>query len=273
MLKENFINYQNYRWFWINLLFVLAMCALYLVDDPIGGRRGDTPVGYFFGVLSTLGILILMWFGRRKRAYYSKQGFLVGWLSAHVWIGLALLLLVPLHSGFQFGSNIHTLAYVLMTVTIASGIWGAFSYIQYPSQILSHRGADSSKEILGNVMEIVRDIEEIEKGKSDEFMLLLNHIDVPFSPKLSFILFFRKSSSTVDNQRIADLIMGLPNLEREQAVNIVGLVREKRELLEKLRQEISVKFYLKIWLFFHVPLAIALCVSLVIHIFSVFFYW
>ena len=116
MVKENFINYRNYRWFWISFVFMFMMVALYLLNDPVGNRRGDTNVGYFLGGVSTLGTLILMWFGRRKRAYSSTQGTVMGWLSAHVWIGLALLLLVPLHSGFQLGLNVHSLALSLIHI-------------------------------------------------------------------------------------------------------------------------------------------------------------
>ena len=98
-----------------------------------------------------MGIILLMFLGIRKRAYASNLGTLKGWVSAHIWIGLFLVLIVPLHSGFQFGTNVHSLAYGLMLATILSGIWGTYYYLQYPSEILSNRGGDSAKDLLKNI--------------------------------------------------------------------------------------------------------------------------
>lgn len=272
MIKENFINHGNYRWFWVNFFFLTLMFILYFIDEPLKGRGGDTPLGYFFGGLATVGILVLMWFGKRKRSYSSTTGTVMGWLSAHVWIGLALIVLVPLHSGFQFGWNVHTLAYGLMLATILSGVWGAFNYIQYPSQILSHRGGDSTREILGKIQQVINDIRKMEDEKSDEFIQLVNHINAPFEPGLKSVVFAKIIPDASKDQTLAQHITNLPNQEREEAIKVVNMIRAKQGLIDSLRNEIGVDFILKVWLFFHVPLALSLCLALAIHIFSVFYY-
>ncbi|MEC7641838.1 MAG: hypothetical protein VYC17_06745 [Nitrospinota bacterium] len=273
MTKENFINHGNYRWFWINLLFLILMFILYFLDEPLKGRGGDTPLGYFFGGLATVGILVLMWFGRRKRSYSSTAGTVMGWLSAHVWIGLALIILVPLHSGFQFGWNVHTLAYLLMLATIISGIWGAFNYIQYPSQIMSHRGGDSKKEILGKIQQVTNDVRDLEQDKSDEFIKLVSYINFPFEPGLKTMVFSRTIPDASTDATLAHYITDLPHQERDIAIKTVNLIRTKKKLIDSLRSEIGVDFILKVWLYFHIPLALSLCLALAIHIFSVFYYW
>lgn len=83
-----------------------------------------TPHGYTLGTLGALIILVLLWLGVRKRQYLDAQGSLIGWLSAHVYLGLGLAVIVTLHSGFQLGWNVHSLAYVLMLAVIASGLYG-----------------------------------------------------------------------------------------------------------------------------------------------------
>ena len=55
----------------------------------------------------------------------------MAWLSAHVYLGLSLLVIATLHTGFHFGWNIHMLAYVLMCLVIASGGFGVFSYARH----------------------------------------------------------------------------------------------------------------------------------------------
>ena len=121
MRNETFLNYRGYRFLWLNAAFVLLLIAGYCWDAPINGASGGTVLGYAYGVVATLGILYLMWFGMRKRSYHARFTTLRGCLSAHTYLGLALLIIVPLHCAFQFGWNVHTLAYVLMVMVIVSG--------------------------------------------------------------------------------------------------------------------------------------------------------
>ena len=60
----------------------------------------------------------------RKRAITRGRWSLKAWTSAHVYLGLSLIVIATLHTGFQFGWNVHTLAYALMMLVIVSGIYG-----------------------------------------------------------------------------------------------------------------------------------------------------
>ncbi|MCH8313817.1 MAG: hypothetical protein IID17_12625 [Nitrospinae bacterium] len=271
-VKENIINYKNFRWFWINLFFFSILLAFYLLDHPLSGRGGGTFLGYTYGILATLGIFFLMLFGVRKRSYASTSGTLIGWLSAHLWIGLALILIVPLHSAFQFGMNVHTLSYGFMLVTIFSGMWGAFNYIQFPPQILSNRGGDTARNVLTQIRVIEGDLHKLEEGGSSKLINLIRVMDVPIETKLRQIVFPKKNPIFQVDEHLKKMFADLSASEQEIGVKAMDVVKEKIRLFNIYRDEVGAHFWLKVWLFFHIPLSVGLLVTLAIHIFSVFYY-
>ena len=272
MIQENFITYRGYKWLIITALALVLCSVIYLIDDPMGGRNGGTVVGYTFGTLATLGIIWLMLYGARKRSYRSSLGTLQGWLSAHVWIGIGLLALVPLHAGFSFGWNVHTLAFLLMVVTIVSGVWGVLNYATLASRIESHRGGVKSTQVLEQLQTLSTDIRTLCVDKSDGFLALARQMNPPFSVNLRTLV--RKAQLVHVDQRVAGKALSkLPEYEHDDALRLFGLLDQKCDLTNGLMEEARVKALLRVWLFIHVPASVALCVALAIHILSVFFFW
>src|SRR5690606_17526693 len=128
-MNESILVYR--RLLFLKLALVVAAAALlaYGLHQPVGIPSGGTWLGYVLGSAGALLILWLMWFGVRKRRYGPGRVKLEAWLSGHVYLGLSLLVVATLHTGFQFGWNVHTLAYGLMLAVIASGIFGLYAYI------------------------------------------------------------------------------------------------------------------------------------------------
>ena len=77
-------------------------------------HNGGSWYGYLLGTIGALLILWLTLLGVRKRAMTRRRWSLKAWTSAHVYLGLSLIVIGTLHTGFQFGWNVHTLAYALM---------------------------------------------------------------------------------------------------------------------------------------------------------------
>ncbi len=94
-----------------------------------------------------------MWLGIRKRDYASLGAPLRGWVSAHVYLGTSLLLLVPLHAAFEFGINVHTLAYVLMSVVVLSGVLGVVFYTLIPTSMTRNRNNITFDAMLERIAE------------------------------------------------------------------------------------------------------------------------
>jgi hypothetical protein len=270
--QETFISYRGFRWFWLTVIALVTCTVIYLVDQPLGGRNGGTVVGYTYGTIAALAIVWLMWYGVRKRSYASTIGTVQGWLAAHVWIGIGLLLLVPLHAGFSFGLNVHTLAYALMVVTILSGIWGIANYATLSARIESHRGGKKDRAVLEQVAVLDDDIEGVLKQKSDAFLKLANRIDFAFKPGLKTLL-CRTTVPSVDKRVASELMLAVPETEKEDALKLIGLIDQKSDLLKGLVEEVRIKALLRVWLFVHVPASVGLCGALTIHILSVFFFW
>jgi len=92
---ESFLVWRQFRYLKIACAAAAVSINIYLIDSPYGSRYGGTWAGYTLGTVGALLILSLMWFGYRKRSYLKNQGNLVAWLSAHVYLGVSLLVILP----------------------------------------------------------------------------------------------------------------------------------------------------------------------------------
>jgi hypothetical protein len=67
-----------------------------------------------------------------------------------------------------------------------------------------------------------------------------------------------------------------PNATPELAAamrQLLVLLDEKGQLLTRARQDIRYKAIMDIWLYFHVPLSVALLAALLAHVIAVFYLW
>ena len=270
-IQESFVTHASFRWVKITLLLLAIFGLVYSLDNPIGGPNGGTVLGYSYGGIATFFILYLMWFGVRKRSYSSTVGTLKGWLSAHVWIGIMLLLLVPLHSAFSFGLNVHTLAYGLMCLTILSGIWGALNYSLLADQVGSHRGEGTAAQMLEQIDSLSQRIKSIDLGANAALQSLTAFEAQP--PRNILSCLKAERPKLLDASALAKIAAQIPDSSQAKFQELIQLISKKHALCNKLRQEIRAKTLLRLWLYLHLPLSFALLAALAVHIFSVFYYW
>ena len=119
---EGFLTHKRSRWLKIALFLSALAVAVYVFTDPQPRPNGGTAAGYTLGTVGALMIVWLSLIGLRKRIITTKPYSLKGWTSAHVYLGLSLIVIGTLHTGFQLGWNVHSAAYVLMMFVILSGI-------------------------------------------------------------------------------------------------------------------------------------------------------
>ncbi len=122
--------------------------------------NGGSWYGYTLG---TIGVLLILWLtalGLRKRAMTSGRWSLKAWTSAHVYLGLSLVVIGTLHTGFQFGWNVHTLAYALMLLVIVSGIFGISVYAAIPRRMSDNREQMTQMQMLDGLRAVDRQLHD-----------------------------------------------------------------------------------------------------------------
>ncbi len=272
---ESFLAFDGFRYLkWAVLLAVLAI-VMYLVVRPYGLPYGGGWTGYTLGTVGALLILWLTWFGYRKRSYTENAGRLASRLSAHVYLGLALFIVATLHTGFHVGWNVHTLAYVLMCVVIASGIFGVFAYVRYPRLMTENRENMTTLQMLGRIAGIDDELRGAAMPLDDATVAAVERAIAATSIGGSA---WRQLSGRYPTCTTAMAIAHMEANARNVPEPLAEAWRqtrlkleEKSAVLQRLRTDIRYKALMEVWLYLHVPLTFALIAALTAHIISVFF--
>ncbi|MGQ0618538.1 MAG: hypothetical protein ACT4QA_01255 [Panacagrimonas sp.] len=301
-----FLRHSGYRDLKIAVLLCIVAGILYAFHSPIDGPNGGTWLGYGLGGLGALIILVLTWLGVRKRRYGRGPGQVKGWLSAHVYLGLALIVIGTLHTGFQLGWNVHGLAYVLMLVVILSGIYGILVYSRLPQEITELRRGQTRDAMLAEVGELnsqalniadllspdihgvmVRSIDRIRIGGSvreqlfgpreaerKEFEVLEQTLITRVNKLGSSLKRSRDAQSTVMFM-VSQIVKSSTRSEQEagRIQQLLDILGRRKDLVERINRDVMLHARMQIWLYLHVPLTFALLAALLTHVISVFLYW
>ena len=273
---ESFLIYRSLKFMWLAIVLVLACILLYILHNPLGEPNGGSWLGYTLGCISAALVIWLAWFGVRKRQYALGTTRLKVWLSAHIYFGLALVVIATLHSGFQIGWNIHSAAYVLMLLTVLSGIFGVYIYARYPTLMTKNRAGLSLEEMMGQISELDQELLQEGRELPEEVNTALlkaaretkigGNIFEKLSPKKIFCP-TREARNLIET-KFADM-----SLSDQRITKVIALLAKKTKLLRRARRDIQIKVILQIWLYFHIPLAVGLLGALFSHVVAVFFYW
>jgi len=208
----------------------------------------------------------------RKRAMTRGAWSLKAWTSAHVYLGLSLIVVATLHTGFQFGWNVHTLAYALMILVIASGVWGIAVYAALPSALSANREELTREQMIEGLRAVDRQLhaaaQPLPQGEAALVSAALEQ-DI-FAGGL-----IARLSGTWRHCATARAIerFALADSGDEAAGKVEKLLIRRKAQLDRLRRQMRLKALLEVWLFVHVPATIALLAALTAHIVSVFYYW
>jgi hypothetical protein len=285
-VHEPFLRYARYRWLKVSLAVVAGAIIAYLTTPPIE-RSGGSPIGYGLGVAAAALMLLLTWFGIRKRSYGPpSNGWgarwrsrwagapLRGWLSAHVYLGATLLVLVPLHAAFRFGWNVHTLAAVLTAATVLSGVIGVFMYVSIPQQMTQNRPGEKLVALFEQV------------GALDtECKVLASGLPTAVAEAVAYSV----QATRIGGGALRQLAGADPSRPTQRALRVVEQAQYatpdsealrklrasltlKESLLRRITIDTRLKAFLDTWLVVHVPLAIAAVAAVAAHVVAVLYY-
>ncbi len=265
----SFLKHKGFRWLWIALLLSAASIAGYLLIDQEPRPNGGTWYGYTLG---TIGFGLILWLsllGVRKRRINPGAWSLKAWTSAHVYLGLALTVVGTLHTSFQIGWNVHTLAYVLMLLVIATGIYGVIVYATLPASLSANRKEMTRAQMLDALTALDRQLESaaqpLARAESDLVIAALGQ-DVFYGGALA------RLTGSYPGCKTARALKGMGTGSEAEA-RVTALLEKRREQLTQIRGALRIRAMLEIWLFIHIPLTVALIAALTAHVISVFYYW
>ena len=273
---EGFLRHRGFRWLKRAIALSLVAILAYALADVQPRPNGGTWLGYALGTLGAGLIVWLALLGVRKRNMTRGNWSLKAWTSAHVYLGTALIVIATLHSGFQFGWNVHTLAYALMILVIASGIYGVMVYALLPAALSNNREEMTQPQMIEALAAVDRQLADaaqpLERRWTEPVLAALG--ESAFSDGL----WRRLSGDRRGGGATLAAIAALNHASADEAddpalIRVEALLQRRRAQLERVRRHLRLKALLEVWLFVHVPATFALLAALTAHVVSVFFYW
>jgi hypothetical protein len=272
---EGFLRHRRFRWLKRALVLCAVAALAYALTDPQPRANGGTWLGYTLGTLGAGLIVWLALLGLRKRTMTRGAWSLKAWTSAHVYLGLALIVVVTLHTGFQLGWNVHTLAYVLMMLVIASGVYGIVVYSVLPAALSSNREEMTQPQMLEALHAVDRQLADAAQPLDRRWtgVVVAALGEGPAAGGL-----WQRLSATDRGGATRQAIDSFNRATADEAadpalIRVEALLQRRVAQLGRIRRHVRLKALLEIWLYVHVPATFALIAALTAHVISVFYYW
>jgi hypothetical protein len=293
-----------------------VLIAASLLFYGSGGGYGGTFYGYVLGILCAVIVFVLMWYGIRKRRaprlaerrartrrrqildaamtapsrrsserrklaaeeHWRFGGSMQGWLSAHVYLGIALLVLASLHSGLRFAWNLHSLTYLLVVLVVVSGLYGTYACIRFP-----RRFAENLRE--GSLEDVLLQIAELDELARNRALALPDEVNglVTESRRNTRIggTFLQQLIGTQADCPTDKAVQRAQELGRELVAgnqpqlmrDLYPILLQRQKLVAIARRDISLNARMQLWQYFHAPLAISLIAALMAHVATILIYW
>jgi len=280
MVAGTLLTYGGKRYLWIGLTagIVLLVSYYYYYRTHHLSPSGSTPIGLIYGWLGFIAILILMFLGIRKRWHASHWGTMQGWTSGHVYLGLLTLLVIPMHAGFRFGWDVHTLAFALLAIVVLSGMVGVWLYLTIPPKLTHYESGMLPDKAEAEINQTLKELKSLAVEKSDAFQRAYaqhsarSHDVKPQGWRLLFKPRDATASIGERTRELRQLVAQIPPAEQDSFSKFSGLVLRQTELEAFLASEMRMKNALESWLYVLLPLSAAMSAAVAVHLLVVLYY-
>ncbi len=262
-------------WRRIFLVLLIGTSASYFYYARREFPHGGSTYGLAYGIAGTALILLLAFFGIRKRWYRSTFGTLEQWMQSHIYLGLLVMVILLFHTGGRFHDKVAVTTLILVAIVVASGIAGAILYATVPRMLTEVESELTVEEIADQLNQLARSMARIASGRSAPFQRIYDELLRQTAPgglagwRLIVSASRRKPQQDADWARLIALV---PREEQEELRQMLVVSRQRRELLLRLVYQQRYKNILEFWLYIHIPFTIALLAFAALHIAAVFYY-
>jgi hypothetical protein len=238
--------------------------------------HGGSLIGLIFGTAGYLLILLLAYYGIRKRSYRSRFGTMEQWLQSHIYLGILVLVLLVLHTGGRFNDKVAVTTLILVAVVVLSGIAGAIFFVTVPRLLTEVESNLTVEEISTQLNQLARNMARLANGRSQPFVRIYDGLMKESMPgwlagwRLLLSRMRRRSQQTTADW--SKLLALVGKEEQEQLRQMLVFSRQRKELLIRLMYQQRYKNILEFWLYIHVPVTIAVLLFGTVHVIAVFYY-
>jgi hypothetical protein len=263
-----------WRRIFIALLAIVLTAFLWSLrhEYPHGGSL----VGLIFGTAGYLLILLLAYYGVRKRSYRSTFGTMEQWLQSHIYLGLLVIVLLSLHTGGRFNDSIAVITFILVIVVILSGIAGAIFFVTVPRMLTEVESNLTVDEISQQLNQLGRGMARLASGRSTAFVKIYDGLMAESMPGWLAgwrLLVSRMRRGTPQTTGDWSRLLALAGKDEQEPLRqMLVLSRQRKELLIRLMYQQRYKNVLEFWLYIHVPVTIAVLVFGTLHVAAVFYF-
>ncbi len=153
-------------WRRIFAVLLVAVIGVYVWYAKAEYAHGGSRLGLIYGIAGYLLILLLAFFGIRKRWYRSRFGTLEQWLQSHIYLGVLVLVILALHSGGRLHDVVAVSTLALVFVVVCSGIFGAVLYATVPRMLTEVESELTPEQISDQLNQMARTMARMASGRS-----------------------------------------------------------------------------------------------------------
>lgn len=233
---------------------------------------GSTSLGLVLGIVAAGIIAFEMLLWARKRLRRLRLGSAKRWMFWHVWLGIACLPISVAHSGFRLGGTLPAAVLLLCMSVVVSGIWGLILQQVLPRRLLDEFPDETIETEIDNVISAELDeteqlVESIATSETDPLREFYTLAVVPYLVK------GQSSGSPVASAARAAVAFADWEARQPNARDVLRRLREVCDRRRRYDRQARLHWWLHSWLCVHVPLSVALCVLLAVHIITALKYW